>query len=144
MITDDLIRKEFIHSTMKAGINKIYSTQRDVIGRNLNKVSGDLSSWSEKRRFDLDESDFKTSYYISVLPYLRFLDINYRKDKDRISMSIRRDLALYNRVVWGVLYGETFPALRYGMGKDVQNYIREQLQQGLQLDHDMINALDDF
>ena len=111
MITDDLIRKEFIHSTMKAGINKIYSTQRDVIGRNLNKVSGDLSSWAEKRRVDLNESDFKTSYYISVLPYLRFLDINYRNNKDSISMSIRREWAMYTRVVGGVRYGKTFAAL---------------------------------
>ncbi|WP_277247078.1 hypothetical protein [Prevotella pallens] len=50
----------------------------------------------------------------------------YRR-RDRISKFKRRNLALYNRVVWGVLYHETFPQLRYGFTDEVRKTIHDQL-----------------
>ena len=51
----------------------------------------------------------------------------YRR-RDRISKFKRRNLALYNRVVWGVLYHETFPQLRYGFTDEVRKIIHDQLE----------------
>ena len=144
MVTDELIRKEFVHQTMKYGIQKIYTTQQEIIAKHLNSVSGDLASWAAKAKFKFYDSELRPTYYISVLPYLRFLDINYRKGNDRISRSVRRELSLYNRVVWGVLYGETFPALNYGFRKEVQTYIRERLEASLPVDMNTVALLDDF
>ncbi len=67
-----------------------------------------------------------------IFPYLRYLDISYRKRNDRISRHLRRNLALYNRTVWGVLYHETFPELRYGFNDEIRNSIRKELEQALQ------------
>ena len=50
---------------------------------------------------------------------------------DRISKFKRRNLALYNRVVWGVLYHETFPKLSYGFNDEVRNSIRQELEKSL-------------
>lgn len=42
-------------------------------------------------------------------------------------MAERSHLALYNRVVWGVLYHETLPSLRYGLTQDIRNGIKNEL-----------------
>ena len=67
-----------------------------------------------------------------IFPYLRFLDINYRRGSDRISRHIRSNLALYNRVVWGVLYHETFPEIKYGYTQEIRSSIRQELEQALE------------
>lgn len=109
MITEQLIRNKFIADVMSQGINKIYETQENVVRTYLNTRSGDLVAHLQRRPFTSQNSDNKQVYYMRIFPYLRFLDINYRRGSDRISRHIRSNLALYNRVVWGVLYPKTFP-----------------------------------
>lgn len=103
MITEQLIRNKFIADVMSQGINKIYETQENVVRTYLNTRSGDLVAHLQRRPFTSQNSDNKQVYYMRIFPYLRFLDINYRRGSDRISRHIRSNLALYNRVVWGVL-----------------------------------------
>ena len=102
MITDQLIRTRFINDVMSQGINKIYETQENVVRTYLNTRSGNLLAHLMRRPFTSQSSDSKQVYYIRIFPYLRFLDINYRRGNDRISRHIRSNLAIYNRVVWGV------------------------------------------
>ena len=88
-------------------------------------------SYIQRRPFTSQEAEGRQVYYIRILPYLRYLDIRYRKGSDRVSRHIRSNLALYNRTVWGVLYHETFPELRYGFTKEIQDTIRHELEQAL-------------
>lgn len=132
MITDQLIRNKFIADVMSQGINKIYETQENVVRTYLNTRSGDLVAHLQRRPFTSQNSDNKQVYYMRIFPYFRFLDINYRRGSDRISRHIRSNLALYNRVVWGVLYHETFPEIKYGYTQQVQSSIRQELEQALQ------------
>lgn len=141
MVTEQMIKKEFIHQTISYGIRKIYSIQAEVISSELNTFSGNLSAWAKKSEFTISESDTRSAYYIRVLPYLRFLEINYRKRNDRLSKHRRSKLALYNRAVWGVIYGDTFPALRHAFTNDIRQYIRQQLEQSLSVDSDRLAAL---
>ena len=118
---------------MSQGINLIYETQEKVVRTYLNSQSGDLVAHLQKRPFIAQESDTEQAYYLRIFPYLRFLDIHYRRGaSDRISRHIRRNLALYNRVVWGVLYHETFPEIKYGFTEEVRTNIRKELEQALQ------------
>ena len=126
MITDDLIRKRFIHDTISQGINQIYAIQENVVQANLKTQSGQLKAHLSRRPFSF------TEFFIRIFPYLRFLDINYRRGSDRISRHIRSNLALYNRAIWGVLYHETFPQIRYGFNDEIRNSIRQELEQALQ------------
>lgn len=136
MITDQLVRERFVHDTMSQGINLIYETQEKVVRAYLNSRSGDLLAHIQKRPFTALESDTKQIYYLRIFPYLRFLDIHYRSGSyDRISRHIRRNLSLYNRVVWGVLYHETFPEIRYGFTEEVRTGIRKELEQALQYEN---------
>ena len=43
-------------------------------------------------------------------------------------MEKRRRLALYNRVIWGVLYNETMPDLRYTFTKEIRQKIGSDLR----------------
>ncbi|WP_289124616.1 hypothetical protein [uncultured Bacteroides sp.] len=132
MITDQLIRNKFIADVMSQGINKIYETQENVVRTYLNTRSGDLVAHLQRRPFTSQNSENKQVYYMRIFPYLRFLDINYRRGSDRISRHIRSNLALYNRVVWGVLYHETFPEIKYGYTQEIRSSIRQELEQALQ------------
>lgn len=132
MITDQLIRNKFIADVMSQGINKIYETQENVVRTYLNTRSGALVAHLQRRPFTSHDSDNKQVYYIRIFPYLRFLDINYRRGSDRISRHIRSNLALYNRVVWGVLYHETFPEIKYGYTQEIRSSIRQELEQALE------------
>ncbi|MFV0326367.1 MAG: hypothetical protein ACK5LF_18655 [Bacteroides xylanisolvens] len=131
MVTDELIKKRFVHDTISQGINLIYETQEKVVRTYLNTRSGNLMSYIQRRPFTSQEAEGRQVYYIRILPYLRYLDIRYRKGSDRVSRHIRSNLALYNRTVWGVLYHETFPELRYGFTKEIQDTIRHELEQAL-------------
>lgn len=133
MITDQLIRKKFITDAMTKGINKIYETQENVVRTYLNTRSGDLIAHLSRRPFTSQDSKNKQVYFIRIFPYLRFLDINYRRgSRDRISRHLRSNLAIYNRVVWGVLYHETFPEIQYGYTEEIRNSIRQELELALQ------------
>ncbi|MBS6237281.1 MAG: hypothetical protein KH897_02645 [Bacteroides sp.] len=132
MITDQLIRNKFIADVMSQGINKIYETQENVVRTYLNTRSGDLVAHLQRRLFTSQGTDNNQVYYMRIFPYLRFLDINYRRGSDRISRHIRSNLALYNRVVWGVLYHETFPEIKYGYTQEIRSSIRQELEQALE------------
>ncbi len=131
MITDQLVQTRFIHDVMSQGINKIYETQENVVRTYLNTRSGNLLASLQRRPFTSQESDTKQVYFLRIFPYLRFLDINYRRGSDRISRHIRSNLAIYNRVVWGVLYHETFPEIKYGFTEEVRTSLRKELEQAL-------------
>ena len=132
MITDQLIRNKFIADVMSQGINKIYETQENVVRTYLNTRSGVLVAHLQRRPFTSQGTDNNQVYYMRIFPYLRFLDINYRRGSDRISRHIRSNLALYNRVVWGVLYHETFPEIKYGYTQEIRSSIRQELEQALE------------
>lgn len=122
MITDQLIKKTFIHNVVSNGFKEIKRIQQEVISENLNVISGDLLKSVQKNPLSLIGTE-RQVYYMTVLPYMRFLDIHFRQDMQR------RKISIYNRVIWGVLYGKVLPALRYGFTQDIRKYITRQLQE---------------
>ena len=130
MITEDLIRTEFVHQVMERDINRIYQTQENVVATYLQTRSGALLRSLQQRPFrNVSSGGGREVYHMRIFPYLRFLDIKYRRGRtDRVSRHIRSKLALYNRVVWGVLYHETFPELTHGFTEQVRTRIRGQLE----------------
>lgn len=117
-----MIKEQFIHEVVKRDIRVIYETQESVINNVLTTRTGKLKEHISKRAIDMQGAGLRPTYYMNVLTYLRFLDIQYR---DRAT---RRQLALYNRVIWGVLYHETLPDLKYGLTEDIRTRIREELE----------------
>lgn len=125
MITEELVKKKFIHDVVKKDIRYIYATQDEVIRRNFtNKRALDMARFLKTAPFSMDGEGLRANYYMRIFPYLRFLDIRYSRQME----GLRARLALYNRVVWGVLYQDTLPTLRYGLTEDIRRGIREQLE----------------
>ncbi|MDR1402753.1 MAG: hypothetical protein LBJ60_03505 [Tannerellaceae bacterium] len=120
MITEEMIRKEFISQTVTEGIKKIYDTQENVVRENLTGGTGRLADYLFKAPFYNLKGK---TYFVRLFSYLRFMDIRYRRQ----NMHLRRKLALYNRVVWGVLYHETLPDLHYGLTEDIRRQVHDQL-----------------
>lgn len=125
MITDDLIKKEFISQIVSRDVNVIYNTQEQVVREVFPGGTGQLANFLARRSFNFSEVGVNQTFYMRIFPYLRFLDIRYRKDQ----METRSKLALYNRVIFGVLYHETMPDLRYGLTEEIRKKIGLQLQE---------------
>lgn len=123
-----MIKKQFVHQTLKEGIMRIYNTQEEVVRNNLQERTGKLMTVISAHQFESEETQTSQKVFVRILPYLRFLDMQYRTRNDRIAKTKRSNLALYNRVVWGVLYRETFPELRSGFTNEVRQGIRKMLE----------------
>lgn len=141
MVTDEIVRREFIHQTISAGIKKIYAIQSEVINTELNQVTGELSQWVKQAPFSHENTGGNNTYYIRIPPYLRFLEIATRKRSDRITKYRRSKLSLYNRVVWRVFYRDTFPRIRYEYSTQVRNYIHSCLNNAIGVDPKQLDAL---
>ena len=125
MVTDELIKKEFIHTIVSRDINRIYDTQEEVVRDNLQVQSGTLLNFLSLHQIYMTGEGLKPVYYMRVFSYLRFLDIRYRKQE----MFLRRRLALYNRVIWGILYNETLQDIRYALTDNIRELMRDDLEQ---------------
>lgn len=128
MVTEQFIRDKFIFDTLREGIHKIYSTQEQVVRNNYQVRTGRLLTTLSAHQFTSSSQGFSHTVFVRILPYLRFLDMAYRLRKDRIAKHRRASLALYNRVVWGVLYHETFPELSYGFTDEVRRRVGSELK----------------
>ena len=124
MITDEFIKSEFISSILKRDIGIIYKTQAQVVREQLSSHTGVLSQYVTRGKFTLQAGSGVQTLFVPVLPYLRMLDIHYRREY----MNQRRKLALYNRVIWGTLYNETLPDLKYGLTADIRRQMRKDLE----------------
>lgn len=127
MVTEQLIRKEYIHNVLSRDAKFIYDTQAQVLRDNFtNERAMELSKFLETKPFATSGNELKPTYYFRIFPYLRLLDI--MSSRQVLTKSYRSKLALYNRVVWGRLYNETMYSLRYGFTQDIKDSIRANLE----------------
>ena len=124
MITEDIIKETYIQRIVKRDRNIINNVQRRVV-RKYFYDTGTLYNFLTSRPFSMKG----TVFWFRILPYLRFLDIKYSYE-----MKARREMALYNRVIWGVLYNETIPDIRYGYTQDIRKHIIELLRRGMEIE----------
>ena len=98
MITEELIRGEFMHQIMSRDSKFIYDTQARVVRENFtNEQAKNMANYLSKHPVEMDGGGLVKTYYFSVMTYLRLLDIK----SSRGQLGLRQRLALYNRVIWG-------------------------------------------
>lgn len=135
MITDQFVKDEFVSEILRRDIGIIYKTQDEVANRYFKEHTGTLRQFLSRRAFSLQESNENFTVYIGVLSYLRFLDMQYRLNysglSSRRAKKQRAKYAVYNRVVWGVLYNETFPDIQAGFTNEVRAAWRKQMEEAL-------------
>lgn len=84
--------------------------------------SGGLEN-SIGRHFSLKAGDDAGQLTISVLKYARFLDMGDPRRKLR-----REGYHLYNRIIWGVVYNRTLPALKTGFTEELRENVMKALE----------------
>lgn len=135
MITEQYVRDSFVSEILRRDIGIIYKTQEEVASRHFKVRTGALRNSLSRHDFALQTSKGQASVYIRVLPYLRFLDMQYRLPYTGLSAKQakkqRAKYAIYNRIVWGVLYNETFPDIQAGFTNEVREAWRKQMKEAL-------------
>lgn len=129
MVTDSLIRKKFVHDTMRDGMQQLQDAWRPAVSA-FQRRTGRLQAFADHPApvVQINQGRYSVHYFIPL--HLRFLDIQYsrRKRKGRKGQGKRN---LYNRLVWPILYHQVLPELRYGFTDEVRQQIRAQLGQAL-------------
>ena len=126
-----MINQEWIHRQLTAGARKIYQVQERVASTEFQARSGRLRQHLQSCPFSEQTDVGLVKLNMRILPYLRLLDIGQRERKSRIEKHRRAKKAIYNRVVWGVLYHETFPTIQYGLSEDIRAGIRYDLERAV-------------
>lgn len=135
MVTDQFVKDEFISDILRRDIGIIYQTQEEVANRYFKERTGTLRNFLSSRAFTPKESNGEFSVYLNVLSYIRFLDMQYRLNyagmSSKRAKKQRAKYAIYNRVVWGVLYNETFPDIQAGFTDEVREAWRQKMEDAL-------------
>ena len=126
---------EFIHRELMKGIRDIYKAQRNIAQRRIYQVgkerktvkgtgktmrsrSGNLMRALENPSFRVWEEGGGNLAHFKYPIYIRFLD-----------MKNHGDFKIYNRQIWGILYGETFRSIRYEFNQEVRDWIQNNLRE---------------
>ena len=128
MITDQLIKQEFIHNILQRDARLIADTQVNRLRRHKTDLARQMALELSGKPFQISGTGLHATLTFNIMTSLRFMDINISRD---IKAGASKALALYNRVVWGVLYHDTIGDLRYGLTQDIRRQITEQLESEL-------------
>lgn len=144
MISDKIIKREFVAGILRRDDEYIRKEQAEVIDTYLKPKTGNLAA--DIRQTSMSKvlkAPGAWMLRVSFLKYLRFLDIRSNRreagNKAYISISgdyelrhkkmqLRRNLALYNRVIFGRLYNETQRDIKFGYTDAIKEEITKQLE----------------
>lgn len=121
MISDGILKKQFVDRIFERDQRYILDTQRKIVADNYHRA-GTLFQHLSSHPISVHGSGSKVTMVLNYLTYLRFLDISAKRDK-----TLRSDLSLYNRVIWGRLYNETRLDLKTGYNQEIEESIYNQL-----------------
>ena len=124
MITDSLIKQEFIHNVLQRDARLIADTQVDRLRRHRTQRARQIALQLAGQPFRISGTGLHATLTFNILTSLRFMDISISRD---IRAGASKALALYNRVVWGILYHDNLGDLKFGLTEDLRREIREQL-----------------
>jgi len=144
MITETIIKKEFVTKILKRDSDYIRDFQAKVIeGANLKKSGNLLLDVRGQSGSKILKGYGMWMLSVRFLKYLRFIDIksnkksppthfkiNIKNDYERRNkkMPLRKNLALYNKVIYGRLYNETKTDIGSGYTEVIRKSITEQLE----------------
>jgi len=82
MVTESLIRKKFVHETMKDGMQQLQDAWRPAVSA-FQRRTGRLQAFADhpSPATQITEGRYSIHYFIPL--HLRFLDIQYRKSRQR-------------------------------------------------------------
>ena len=119
MVTDNLIRDEFFRRTLARDFQTIFQAQLSIAEKDIYGDHPNSRQTGQLRRFlqSAQANASKDGAMVEYPKYIRFLD-----------MKKKGNYRIYNRQLWGVIYNETLPELKYGLSSIVRAQMRSQLE----------------
>ena len=133
---DDRLKLEYVHREIVKGLQAIYKEQLNIAATGLRHEGKDLRIARNDRRIrirtgtlirSLDMPKYRAwqgslgNYAIFEYPtYIRFLDMKHMGNHK-----------IYNRQIWGILYSEIIPGIRFGFTREVFDRIDNELRQAM-------------
>lgn len=136
MISDKFIRgqlySEFTAQVLRNAAPKILNEQADRIESYLNRRSGDIVNQLRSQSFRILKMGDGAVLQFNYLLDLRFMDMKTGKSGKKKTVYG----PVYNKPLWGYVYGYIFGTLRYGLTGKVQaeifDMIRESYKKSLE------------
>jgi hypothetical protein len=135
MLSDKIIKKQFIAQTLRRDMVNIYDAMTLIAraniyregkdlrmkrrqGATIRRRSGALLDSLESKDFDIVSDDDRFLLTARFVKHLRFLD-----------MKRLGNWKIYNRQVWGILYNNAIPDIKYNFGREVADYVGDSLRE---------------
>lgn len=131
--SEGLSQDEFVRKILERDVRNIYKAQQKIIGeriwhegRNLKAVDRKIDIRRRTGRLEnaLSNPDFylkssgETFEVAANYPiYIRFLDMRRKKD-----------LRIYNRQIWGILYNNSMKEIKFEYGKEIADKVGDALR----------------
>ena len=119
-----------------AFVSAVLRQDAEFIRQQQNKIATDWNLFdtgelqkSLQGHFSVADLEGGAALSMRYLTYFRFLDM---PSNNRMVRHIKREgYHAYNRTVFGILYNNTMPRLKYGFTEEVEQQIRQQLEEGI-------------
>lgn len=117
---ESFLKSRYTEKVARETFDNIVSEQDALISEyDLNRTG--LLKSKAKRYFQVDIEGEGIRGTLTVLKYMRFLDM-----KELQNMKRRKQYQIYNRVVFGNIYGGYIPQLRYGFTDSVKQELAQE------------------
>lgn len=118
----------FASRLLNEKVGKIYNLQSAVVDKWNLFDRGELKrATAGGRNFTISNDDNSANASLRYLAYTRFLDM---ADPRRSKM--REGYHLYNRILYGILYNEIIPGLRYGYLDQVRDQMKAEIKAAME------------
>lgn len=114
------LQSKFIEQATREAFANIFSEQDSIIEENGLSRNGSLDNL-DKRRYRINVENEGVSGSMTIPKRMRFIDMKRLRGK-RNPMN----LPIYNRTVFGTIYGSLIPELRFGFTESVKQQIAQE------------------
>jgi len=141
MIIDSskLTKSEFIRVILDRDARNIYKAQSLIVTRNTyirkNKKEKTLKLTTKqkggitRRTGTLDKSLSSPNYFMKSQGSEFILQMNYPLYIRFLDMRKKSNLQVYNRQIWGIVYNNTIPDIKYGYGNELRDFVGDMLKE---------------
>jgi hypothetical protein len=117
-----LIDREFISGLATETANDIYQVQQGIT--QTNKRSGKFYRYLQQRPFAVTNMGLGVRLTMSFLSGIRYADMKHSR-----SGKLKHNYTpIYNKIVWGFIYGYLYKQLMWGISKSVNEAVTNRLQ----------------
>lgn len=135
--TSNLTEAEFIRVIIDRDTRNIFKAQFLIASRRTYLSGKELSIKKRKKGINHNAEEIENAlsnpnYFMRSQGEEFLLAASVPIDIRFYDMKRKQNLQIYNRVIWGILYNNAYPDIRFGYGKEVQDRVGDALHQAFE------------